>query len=95
MGTGGHKESSGRGPQEEAEPTGEIRWDETLEVKVTEFSRKGSGWEGLTGGLGAKGGAQVGGISGAFWETLSNVLGGDLKATAWSSGRLREAFGVL
>lgn len=95
MGTGGPKESVGRGPEEDAEQTGESRWDETLEVKVTEFTRKGLGCEGLSGGLGAKGGAQAGGISGAFWETLCNVLGGDLKATVWSPGRLRKAFGVL
>lgn len=65
--------------------TGESRWEETLEVKVTEFSRKGSGWEGLSGGLGAKGGARAGGNSAALWETLCDMLGGDLKATAWSS----------
>lgn len=52
---GGPKGSSERSPEEDVEQTGDRRWEETLEVKVTEFSRTGSGWEGLNGGLGAKG----------------------------------------
>lgn len=51
---GGPKGSSERSPEEDVEQTGDRRWEETLEVKVTEFSRTGSGWEGLNGGLGAK-----------------------------------------
>lgn len=53
--TGGPKESKERGPEEDAEQTGGRRWEEALEVKVTELSRRGSGWGGLNGGLGAKG----------------------------------------
>lgn len=53
--TGGPKESRERSPEEDEEQTGDRRWEETLEVKVTELSRKGSGWEGLNGGLGANG----------------------------------------
>lgn len=95
MATGPPRGSGGRSPEEAVGQTGESRWAEALEVKVTEFSRKGSGWEGLSGGLGAKGGARAGGNSGAFRETPCDMLGGDLKATAWSSGRLGEAFSVL
>lgn len=85
---GGAKESRGRSPEEEVAQMGGRRCDETLEVKVTEFSRKGSGWEGLIGGLDAKGGAETAGSAGAFWENLCDMLGGGLKATVWSSGRL-------
>lgn len=89
-GIAGGKPAAGpeRSPEEDAEQTGDARWAETLGVKVTEPSRKGSGWEGLDGGLGAKGWAQTAGNSGAFWENLRDMLGGDLKASAWSSGRL-------
>lgn len=82
---GGPKES--RSPEEE-EQMGGRRWEETLEVKVTEFSRKGSGWEGLSGGLG-------GGTSGACWENLREMGGGDLKAPVWPSGSLWRTLGVL
>lgn len=66
---GGPKESR-EWRAEEEEQMGAERWEVTLEVKVTEFRRKDSGWEGLKGGLGGeftKCWAETDGNSGAFW----------------------------
>lgn len=78
---GGPKESRERRKEGEDEQTGEYRWEDTLEVKVTEVSRKGSGWEGLNGGVGgALAGcvADTDGDSEALWVTVCGEVGGDL-----------------
>lgn len=77
----GSRESRERRTEAEDEQTGEERWEETLELKVIEVSGKGSGWEGLIGGLG---GVLIGwcaetdGNSGALWVILCVIVGGNL-----------------
>lgn len=92
---GGPRESREWRREAEEEQTGEWRWEETLEVKVTEVSRKGSGWEGLNGGLGgALAGcwAETDGNSEALWVILCGTVGGDLKGSVWQSERLPVTF---
>lgn len=79
--TEGSRESRERRTEAEEEQTGEERWDETLEVKVTDVSRKGSGWEGLNRGLEgawAECCAETDGKSEALWVILCGIVGGNL-----------------
>lgn len=75
---GGGKESREQG----TEAVEAQRWEETLEVKVMEVNKKGSGWEGLNGGLGgALSGcwAETGSNPEALWVILCGMAGGDSK----------------
>lgn len=56
-------------------------------MKVTEFSRKGSGWEGLNGGLGGAL-AETEVSSEALWVILCGTARGDLKGSVWLSERV-------
>lgn len=60
-------------------------------MKVTEVRRKGSGWEGLNGGLGgALAGcwAETDSNSEVLWVILCGKVGSDLKESVWPSERL-------
>lgn len=56
-------------------------------MKVTEFSRKGSGWEGLNTELGG-GLAETRVTSEALWVILCGTAGEDLKESVWLSDRV-------
>lgn len=78
---GGPRESRERMKEGEEEQRGEYRWEDTLDVKVTEVSRYGSGWEGLNGGVGGALAGCVADIDGdleALWVTVCGEVGGDL-----------------
>lgn len=81
---GGPRESRERRKVGEDEQRGEYRWEDTLEVKVTEVSRKGSGWEGLMGGVGgALAGCAADTVvaSEALWVTVC----GEVVGAVWPS----------